>query len=675
MTRITTRLGAAAAALLLATAAGAQTTTAAAPASSDTTCLACRDFFRFANQKWLDSASIPGEYPSWGSFYELYENNQAVLRRALEAAAANRTAAPGSRDAKLGAFYGTCMDTAAIDRAGIAPLRPMLARIAAARTPGDVQAVAAAMRHDGLTALWNLSSTQDDKASERVVAGISQGGLGMPDRDYYTKMDSASVALRNEYRAHVARVLQLTGETPTAARADAERVLGLETALANAEMTRVQLRDPNAIYHKLSRAELAALSPNVDWGTWFREMGVPPVDSVIVRQPEFVKAAGGLLTRAPIEDWKAYLRWHLAADAAPYLTTAFVRENFSWSQRLYGSKELSPRWKRCLTYADSELGELLGQAYVERAFTPEAKARALSMVHNLRAALSERLGTLAWMSDSTRRQAIGKLDAFAEKIGYPERWRDYSALRVDRGSLAANVFRADRFETDRQIGKIGRPLDRTEWGMTPPTVNAYYNPAMNEIVFPAGILQRPFFDPAADDATNYGGMGAVIGHEMTHGFDDEGRQYDAQGNLRDWWTASDARLYDAQAERIRSQFGGYVAVDTLHLNGRLTSGENIADLGGLTIAYAALQKATAGQPDTPINGYTRDQRFFLSWAHIWRELTRPEYARYLVTVDPHSPGRWRVNGPLSNMPEFAAAFRCKAGDPMVAPDSTRVHIW
>ncbi|HET6763353.1 MAG TPA: M13 family metallopeptidase, partial [Longimicrobiaceae bacterium] len=644
-------------------------------APGDTACLACTDFFRFANQKWLDSTSIPGEYPSWGSFYELYESNQAVLREILQAAAANRTAAPGSTDAKLGAFFSTCMDSTAIDAAGTRPLQPWLARIAALRTPAEVQLAAAALRHDGVSALWNLGSTQDDKNSTRVVASISQGGLGMPDRDYYLKTDSASAAMRQAYVDHVARSFVLLGQAPAAARADAQRVLAIETAMATAQMTRVEQRDPNAIYHMLSGAQLRALAPNVQWAGWYRELGVPAVDSVLVRQPEFVKAVGAMLNTVPVADWRAYLRWQLVHAAAPYLGTPFVKENFTLSSRLYGSKELSPRWKRCLTYTDNSLGELLGQAYVQRTFTPEAKARALRMVANLRAALSERLSGLSWMSDSTRRQAVGKLDAFAEKIGYPDRWRDYSALRVDRTSLVGNVMRADRFENDRQIAKIGRPVDRAEWGMTPPTVNAYYNPAMNEIVFPAGILQRPFFDPNADDATNYGGMGAVIGHEMTHGFDDEGRQYDAQGNLRDWWTANDARLYDIQAERIRAQFSGYAAVDTLHLNGKLTSGENIADLGGLTIAYAALQKASQGQADTPIGGYTRDQRFFLSWAHIWRELSRPEYARYLVTVDPHSPGRWRVNGPLSNMPEFARAFRCSVGDPMVRADAERVQIW
>jgi putative endopeptidase len=678
MNRTGTRLALAAAALALAAAsAAAQGAQAAAPAAAraDTACPACRDFYAFANQKWLDSASIPAAYPSWGSFYELYERNQNVLKQVLEAAVADRAAAPGSTNAKLGTFYATCMDSARAEADGARPIQPWLDRIAAAGTPAQVQAVAAALRHDGVAALWNLSSTQDDKASTRVVASVSQGGLGMPDRDYYTKTDSASVALRRDYVDHVARTLQLLGEAPAQSRADAERVLRIETAMANAQMTRVQLRDPNAIYHKLSAAELRALAPNVEWGAWFRELGVPPVDSLIVRQPDFVKVVGGMLRDVPVADWKAYLRWHLADAAAAYLSSPFVNEDFRFSSKLNGSKELLPRWKRCLTYTDDDLGELLGQAYVQRAFTPEAKARALAIVHNLRAALHDRLGTLSWMSDSTKRQAITKLDAFAEKIGYPDRWRDYSGLQVGNGPFVLNVLAADRFERNRVIGKIGRPVDRGEWQMTPPTVNAYYDAPLNEIVFPAGILQPPFFDPSADDATNYGGMGAVIGHEMTHGFDDEGRQYDAQGNLRDWWTPQDARLYDAQAERIRSQFAGYVAVDTLHLNGRLTSGENIADLGGLTIAYAAMQKAMQGQPRTEIGGYTPEQRFFLSWAHIWRELSRPEYTRYLVTVDPHSPGRWRVNGPLSNMPEFAQAFRCQAGDPMVRPAAERVQIW
>ncbi|MBV9107949.1 MAG: M13 family metallopeptidase, partial [Gemmatimonadetes bacterium] len=438
---------------------------------------------------------------------------------------------------------------------------------------------------------------------------------------------------------------------------------------------RVQQRDPNAIYHKLSMAQVRALAPNFDWTSFLREAGAPAVDSVLVRQPDFITAVGRLMQTVPVADWQTYFRWRLADGMASRLSSAFVNEDFAFGRRFTGATEQQPRWKRCLGEADNGLGELLGQAYVQRAFPPAAKSRADEMVRNLRTALADRIRHLTWMSDATKQQALAKLDAFQQKIGYPSKWRDYTALQVRPGSFAENAMAAARFAYERQMAKIGKPVDRTEWGMTPPTVNAYYSAPMNEIVFPAGILQPPFFDPNADDATNYGAMGAVIGHEATHGFDDEGRQYDAAGNLRDWWTAEDAARYTAQAQRIVDQFNGYTAVDTLHLNGKLTAGENIADLGGLTIAYAAMEKSLEGKPRQIINGYTPEQRFFLGWARVWREVNRPEYSRMLVTVDPHSPGRWRVNGPLSNMPEFAQAFHCQPGDPMVRPDSVRVQIW
>jgi predicted metalloendopeptidase len=442
-------------------------------------------------------------------------------------------------------------------------------------------------------------------------------------------------------------------------------------------MTRVQRRDPNAIYHKMTVAELASLTPGFDWPTYFREVGAPAVTTLNVDQPDFMAAFGRLLASTPPEAWHAYLRWHLAEEAAPALGSAFVNENFRFQSALTGAKELLPRWKRCVRATDEALGEALGQAYVARTFTPQAKARALAMVRNMEAVLRERLGVLAWMGDSTRAQAIAKLDAFANKIGYPDRWRDYSKLGVQTGPFAANVLRANEFEVRRDLGEIGKPLDRLEWGMSPPTVNAYYNPHMNEIVFPAGILQPPFFDPQADDAVNYGGMGAVIGHEMTHGFDDQGSQYDAAGNLANWWGAADRERYTQRTTLIANQFGGYTIVDsTLHLNGRLTLGENIADLGGLTIAYYALEHSMRGKPRPPkIDGFTPEQRFFLAWAQIWRENTRPEFQRMLVTVDPHAPGMWRTNGPLSNMPEFARAWGCTTGDPMVRPDSLRAQIW
>jgi putative endopeptidase len=676
---IRSRLGLAAAMLA---AAAASTAAVRAPAAvargavacADTTGLACRDFYTFANQAWLDSTRIPAIYPAWGAFYELQEHNETVLKAVLEDAASLRADASNPY-ARLGTYYATCMDSAGAESAGAAPLRAELARIDAAATPAGLAAEAGRLRRLQASPLFSVYGAQDDKASTHEVLTMSQSGVGLPDRDYYLKTDSASVALRGEYVAHVGRVLRLVGEPPAQAQSDAQTILRIETELARASMTRVQQRDPNLIYHKLSMAQVRALAPNFDWTAFLRETGAPAVDSVLVRQPDFIAAVGRLLRTVPAADWRAYFRWHLANAEAPRLSSAFVNEDFAFRKRFTGATELQPRWKRCLAETDNGLGEMLGEAYVQRAFPPAAKARANEMVRNLRAALAERIRGLAWMSDGTRQQALAKLDAFQQKIGYPDRWRDYSALQVRPGAFAANAIEAERFEFDRQMRKIGRPVDRTEWGMTPPTVNAYYNPTMNEIVFPAGILQPPFFDPNADDATNYGAMGAVIGHEATHGFDDQGRQYDAAGNLRDWWTAEDAARYTAQAERIVNQFGGYTAVDTLHLNGRLTAGENIADLGGLTIAYAALQKAMEGRPRTTIGGFTPEQRFFLGWAHVWRELRRPEYQRMLTTIDPHSPSQWRVNGPLSNMPEFAQAFGCKAGDPMVRADSVRVRIW
>jgi putative endopeptidase len=441
-------------------------------------------------------------------------------------------------------------------------------------------------------------------------------------------------------------------------------------------MTRVAQRDPNAVYHKMSVAQLQALTPGWQWATYLRDRGARGVDSVNVRQPEFFRALDGMLAGVPLAEWKAYLRWHLARTAAPALSSRFGDESFRMQAVLTGTREQLPRWKRCLASTDAALGEALGQAYVERTFTPEARARALRMVDNLAAALRDRLAGLEWMSDTTRAQALAKLEAFRNKIGYPDRWRDYSALEIRPGSHLDNLVRVSRFASARNLAKIGQPVDRTEWGMTPPTVNAYYSPSMNEIVFPAGILQPPFFDPAADDAVNYGGMGAVIGHEMTHGFDDQGRQFDAAGNLRDWWQPRDAAAYDEQAGRVAAQFSAYTVIDgTVNVNGRLTLGENIADLGGLTIAYHALQKELAGKPRAMIDGFTPEQRFFMAWAQIWRRNSRPEALRLQVATDSHSPGQWRTNGPLSNMPEFAQAFGCNEGDPMVRPENVRARIW
>ncbi|HEV2104924.1 MAG TPA: M13 family metallopeptidase [Candidatus Eisenbacteria bacterium] len=645
-------------------------------ADRDTTCSPCRDFFQYANGGWADRTPIPAAYTRYGVDREIEDRSTEALRKLLEEAAADVAAPPGGNRWKLGTFYATCMDSERAEREGAKPLAPALARIAAIRTRGQLAAALAGLQAVGVNAAFRFGSQQDFKNSDQVIAVAGQGGLGLPDRDYYTKTDSATAAIRAAYVEHVARTFVLLGDKAEAAAAQARTVMAIETALAKASMTRVQRRDPNAIYHKLTLAEARALAPNLDWGAYLAANGLTQVTALNVAQPEFFKALSAELASVPLADWRTYLRWHVAEHASPVLSTPFVQEDFRFSQLLSGAKAMLPRWRRCLQQTDRQLGEALGQEYVKLYFTPEAKARALDMVHNLEAALKDRFATLTWMSDSTRAAAVVKLAAFDNKIGYPDHWRDYSALKLARGSFYANLTRAETFEWRRELHKIGRPVDRSEWGMTPPTVNAYYNPTVNEIVFPAGILQPPYWDPQADDAFNYGSMGAVIGHEMTHGFDDEGRKFDARGNLRDWWSTSDAAHYTAQAQRVVDQFDRFVAVDTIHVNGRLTLGENIADLGGLVVAWDAWHRATAKSPPQPvIDGYTPEQRFFLGYAQSWREKTRPERARLLAITDPHAPEKWRVNGPVANLPEFAQAFHCHAGDPMVQPDSLRAVIW
>ncbi|HEX8830016.1 MAG TPA: M13 family metallopeptidase [Longimicrobium sp.] len=646
------------------------------PADRDTTCSPCRDFYQWANGGWLARNSIPAAYTSWGSFDEIRDRNQAVLRALLEEAARGvPNARIGSSERKLGVFYTTCMDSARAEREGAQPLAEELARIDAIGSRAALQAVVARLQQSGTPAIFNFGGAPDLKDSERVIAVLAQGGLGLPDRDFYTRRDSVSQRIRAEYRAHVGRMLVLAGRTAAQAQAEAGRVVAIETALAGVSMTRVQQRDPHATYHKMPLDSVQALTPNWGWGSYLRARGVAGVDSINVRQPEFFRALDRMLATVPLEDWKAYLRWHYTRSSASALSSAFLQEGFRMQQVLTGTTERHPRWRRCLAAADVTLGDALGQAYVRRTFAPEARERAMEMVDNLGAALRERLDALEWMSDSTRTEALAKLASFRSKIGYPDRWRDYAGLDVRPGSHLDNVRRAQRWSYARSLARIGRRAERDAWLMSAPSVNAYYNPSLNEIVFPAGILQPPFFDAHADDAVNYGGMGAVIGHEMAHGFDDQGRRFDASGNLRDWWTARDAAAFREQAKRVAEQFSQYMAVDTVRINGQLTVGENIADLGGLTIAFHALQKELAGKPRTLVDGLTPEQRFFMAWAQIWRRNTRPETLRLQVATDQHAPSRWRTNGPLSNMPEFARAFGCRPGDPMVRPDSVRARIW
>ncbi len=675
------RLASAALVTLGAVTAGAQAPAVSRPidrANMDTTCTACRDFYQYANGGWQSRASIPAAYAVWGSFQQLGDKNEAVVHEILDDAAKRAPRAKrGSNAWKVGTFYGACMDSARVESLGASPLQPTLDAIAAIRSREQLADSFGDLDSRAGLAPFGMGAAPDPKSSADVIAHAVQGGLGMPERDYYLRTDEKSKALRDKYVEHVTRTLVLIGESAEQARADAGRVLALETRLAGASMPRVMLRDPNATYHKMTLAEFQAITPHIDLTKYLRQVGAGKVTVVNVRQPDFFRTVDTLVTTVPLEDWKAYLRWRAASNAAPSLSSAFVNQAFSWQQNLSGAKELRPRWKRCAGAANAVLGEAVGEEYVRRTFTPAAKARALGMVNNLRDALRDRIGQLGWMSDSTKQQALVKLDAFTRKIGYPDKWRDYSALQVKPGAYAENLQAATRFNNAREWKKIGKPVDRTEWAMTPPTVNAYYSPVLNEIVFPAGILQPPFYDPNADDAVNYGGMGAVIGHEMTHGFDDQGRQFDAVGNLRDWWTAQDAAAYKARAQLVSDQFDGYTVLDSAtHVNGKLTLGENIADLGGLTIAYAAFQKSLAGKPrPANIDGFTPEQRFFLSWAQVWRESSRPEAARVQVNTNPHAPAQWRVNGPLANMPEFARAFGCKPGDPMVRPDSVRAQIW
>jgi putative endopeptidase len=541
------------------------------PANMDTTCSACEDFFSYANGGWLKRNTIPADKASWGSFNELQESNYAALRETLEAAAANP--GPDADTRRLGLFYASCMDTTAINRIGAEPIRPMLDDIAALKTRADVEREIATLQSAGVGAGFSFRSGQDDKNSSRIIGQLSQGGLGLPDRDYYTRQDTASAALRDQYREHVAHMMALVGVGTAQAAAAADRVLALETALARASMTRVERRNPDSTYHLLTMARLQSLTPGFGWKAFLAERKAPAVGEVNVAQPRFYRALDSLLTSVPIATWRDYLAWQTVRSYAPSLGSDLEDESFRFNSTvMQGVTEMQPRWKRCIESTDRSLGEVLGKAFVRTHFTPEAKARAETMVKNIRASLRDRIGQLDWMTPATRQKAYAKLDAIVQKIGYPDKWRSYEGLELVAQPYGVNVMHARAFDVQRSINKIGKPVDRTEWGMTPPTVNAYYNPRMNEVAFPAGIMQPPFFDPHADDAVNYGGMGAAIGHEISHGFDDQGRKYDAKGNLSGWWSDADAAAFEARANQVVRQFDGFVSVDTFHVNGKLTLG-------------------------------------------------------------------------------------------------------
>jgi predicted metalloendopeptidase len=643
------------------------------PANMDTSVSACQDFNLYGNGGWIKANPIPADQSVWGSFTILQEQNRENLHTVLEKVS-KASNAPGSDDQKIGDFYASCMDEAAVEAQGAAPLKPRLDAIAKIQTQADLQAAIPRLQLAGVNAIFRFGSEQDRRNSSEVIAGTSQAGLGLPDRDYYLKTDDDSKKLRGRYVEHVTKMFTLLGDDPARAAENARTVMALETKLAEASMTRVERRDPDKTYHRKSLAEMAQLTPNFSWTAFLKEVDAPPVVAINVGQPDFFAAVNRELVATPLADWKQYLRWQLITSAAPALSKKFVDEDFDfYGKTLQGTPELEARWKRCVSATDRAVGFALGKAYVRDYFPPESKARADAMVKNLIAALRADLATLPWMGEATRKAAVAKLDAFDPKIGYPDHWRDYSALTVDRGPYVLNVERAGDFEYHRDLKKIGKPVDRTEWGMTPPTVNAYYSAPKNEIVFPAGILQPPFFDAKADDAVNYGAIGSVIGHEMTHGFDDQGRKFDAQGNMRDWWTPEDLKNYLERSKCVEDQYDSYV-YEGQHTNGKLVLGEATADLGGLAIAYRAYQMSRQGKPPVaPIDGLTDDQRLFLAWGRVWAANIRPERAKLLLNTNPHPLAQFRAIGPPSTLPEFAKAFDCKAGDPMVRKD--QCQIW
>jgi putative endopeptidase len=635
----------------------------------------CTDFFQYANGKWLANNPIPSDRSRYSAYDEVSERNLTDLKSLVEAASGSANQDPAAR--LVGAFYHSGMDEAAIEAAGAKPLGDDLAQIAAISTRDELMSALARQTALGMSPLFNFYIDQDARNTLRYIPQLAQGGLGLPDRDYYVKTDAKTKTIRAQYLAHVAHMLELLGDAPAQAKQNAATVMTMETRLARASMTNVEIRDPQATYHLMDLARFSKIDPHVDWANFFKQIDLAAPGEMNVGQPKFFAEAGHMLTALPLDQWKTYLRWNLVRNSANDLSKPFVDANFDFYGRvLAGTKEIKPRWKRVLMTIDGLTGEALGELYVAKYFGPKAKAGALEMVQNIKLAMRDDINGLDWMTPGTKKHALEKLDTLTVKIGYPDTWRDYSALKIAPDDYAGNVLRASEFEFKRNLAKLGKPIDRKEWGMTPPTVNAYYNPTMNEIVFPAGILQPPLFHIDADAAANYGNTGATIGHELTHAFDDQGRQYDADGNLKNWWTKADEKNFLARIGNIEKQFDEFNPIDKLHINGKLTEGENIADLGGLKIALQALKKSLADKPQpAPLDGLTVEQRFFVAYAQSFRGEIRPEQLRLQLATDPHSPDKYRVIGPLANLPEFAQAFSCPVEHSPLRPAGTRVNIW
>jgi putative endopeptidase len=645
-------------------------------ASMDKLADPCVNFYRYSCGGWQKNNPIPADQTSWSVYGKLYQDNLQFLHGILEQAAQ----ASAQRDQvtrEIGDFYAACIDEAGVEKQGLTPIRTYLDAVGKLTTVKDLPPLLAQLQIVyGRSVLFSSTSTQDPDNSENIIAELDQGGLGLPDRDYYTKEDAKSKETRERYVQHVQKVFELMGESVEAAKKDAEAVMRMETALAKSQLTRVERRDPYKMKHKMKVAELSGLTPDFDWAAYYRTEQYPGFEILNVATPDFFKEVNRQLKEEPLDHWKAYLRFHVVDAASPFLSVAFVDENFEFYRKyLRGAKEQQARWKRCVSYTDRQLGEALGQVYVSKVFSPELKASTVDMVRRIEDAMEIRIQHLDWMSPETKEQALKKLHGIRNKIGYPDKWRDYSSVSITRTDFAGNMARASSFDRHRQINKIGKPLNRGEWDMSPPTVNAYYDAQMNDINFPAGVLQPPLYDAKEDAAPNYGDTGGTIGHELTHGFDDEGSQYDANGNLKNWWTKEDREKFDARTKCVEDQYAGYVVVDDIHINSKNTLGEDVADLGGEILAYMAWQDATKGQTLTPRDGLTPEQRFFIGFAQWACANERPEDLRVRAATDPHSPAEYRINGVVVNMPEFATAFACKAGAPMVKPAEKVCKVW
>lgn len=634
------------------------------------------DFYQYASGNWIKNNPVPAKETRWGSFNELRDFNINAVKTLVEDAAADKSAPAGSVKRRVGDFYTAAMDSATIEKLGYTPIKADLEKIKQIKDLQGVLDQVAYMRTNGIGgAMFGISVGQDRKNVTKYMVNLSQGGTTLPDRDYYLKDDDRSKKIKEAYNTYITTLFTLTGSTPEAAQQKASAILKIETALAEAQMSRVEMRNPQATYNKFVVADFNKSTPNINWSSFLPKFKINGQDTVLVSSPKFFTTLDGLLKSVSVDDWKTYLEWNVLKSSASSLSSPFVKASFAFTQAQTGQKVQTPRWQRMSQLTDGTIGELLGQLYVAKYFKPEAMARMNELIANLRKAFEIRINGLDWMSAETKQKALAKLNAFTPKVGYPAKWKTYDGLVINKGTYFQNLRNAGVWGYNEMVDQLGKPLDRTRFGMTPPTVNAYYSPTLNEIVFPAGILQFPFFDPNADDAVNYGGIGAVIGHEMSHGFDDSGSQYDAAGNLKNWWTAEDRKKFEEKTKALGEQFDAYTVVDTIHVIGKLTMGENIGDLGGLNAAYTAFKMTKQGQSNEKIDGFTPDQRFFLAWAQVWRGNILPETAAQLIKTDPHSPGPYRTIGAPVNMDAWYEAFDVKPGDKLYKKPEDRIRMW